>query len=304
MTPLPVTVISGYLGAGKTSLINHVLSHAEGRRIMVLINDFGELNIDAELLNAAEDTLTLSNGCVCCTMGGDFIFALANALDRRPRPDCLLIEASGVAQPAKIAAVAKAEPEMRYGGVVTMVDAVNIVAQLADPMIGAQVADQVRNADLLLVTKSDLAEFETAHDAVAVFSNSPILAAPSGAVSIDLILDRPELEDPIAAGYIDEHNHNHNHGQQYASWSAIGGTVDHDRLVALLNDPPEGLYCLKGRLVSGTGAGIEAQLVGRTWSIHETGNVAETKIVAIGIASVFDVDAFDNNWLSVLADKS
>jgi G3E family GTPase len=303
VTPLPVTVISGYLGSGKTSLINHVLSHAEGRRIMVLVNDFGELNIDAELLvNAAEDTLILSNGCVCCTMGGDLLFALADVLDRRPRPDCLLIEASGVAQPAKIAAVAQAEPEMRYGGVVTMVDAMNITAQLADPMIGAQVADQLRNADLLLVTKSDLAEFDAAQNAVAVFSKSPVLVAPSGAVSIDLILERPEMEDPIAAGYPDEHNHNHE--QQYASWSATGGTVDHDRLVALLNDPPEGLYRLKGQLVRETGAGIEAQLVGRTWSIHETGNVAETKIVAIGIASIFDVDAFDNNWLSVLADKS
>lgn len=161
--PLPVTVISGYLGSGKTSLINHILRHAEGRRIMVMVNDFGALNIDADLLESAEeDTLTLSNGCICCTMGTELLYALSDALDRRPRPDFLVIEASGVADPQKIAAAAHAEPEMRYCGVVVTVDAANIGALLADHRIGHQVAGQLEGADLALITKTDLAPLDEA----------------------------------------------------------------------------------------------------------------------------------------------
>ena len=112
MAPLPMIVISGYLGAGKTTLINRLLRAARGQRIMVLVNDFGAINIDADLLQrAAEDTLTLTNGCICCTMGADLFLALGDALDRRPRPDLLVIEASGVAHPRNIAEAAKAEPD-------------------------------------------------------------------------------------------------------------------------------------------------------------------------------------------------
>ena len=101
---LPLTVLGGYLGAGKTTLLNRLLSEDHGQRILVMVNDFGAINIDASLIAAASsDTLTLSNGCVCCTMGADLFMAMGDALDRRPRPDHLVIEASGVADPAKIA---------------------------------------------------------------------------------------------------------------------------------------------------------------------------------------------------------
>ncbi|MEX2518274.1 MAG: GTP-binding protein, partial [Paracoccaceae bacterium] len=120
-------MVSGYLGAGKTSLVNHLLRNAGGRRIMVMVNDFGALDIDADLLESAtEDTITLANGCVCCTMGTELLYALSDALDRRPRPDWLVIEASGVADPRKIAAAAHAEREMTYQGVVVMAYAASL----------------------------------------------------------------------------------------------------------------------------------------------------------------------------------
>lgn len=188
LAPLPVTVISGYLGSGKTSLVNHILRHANGRRIMVMVNDFGELNIDADLLESADDdTMTLSNGCVCCTMGAELLYALGDALDRRPRPDYLVIEASGVADPQKIAAAAHAEPEMRYCGVVTMADAANIAPLLADRRIGHQVAGQIEGADLLLVTKTDLASYEDAVTALRALSRAPVLEAPRGAAPHELL---------------------------------------------------------------------------------------------------------------------
>ena len=114
---LPLTVVSGYLGAGKTSLINRLLSEEHGLRLLVMVNDFGAINIDADLLaEAGEDTMTLTNGCVCCTMGADLYMAIGDVLDRDTRPDHLVIEASGIADPARIAQVAMAQPDLVYGG--------------------------------------------------------------------------------------------------------------------------------------------------------------------------------------------
>jgi G3E family GTPase len=124
-------------------------------RLLVMVNDFGAINIDAALLaSQTDDTLTLSNGCVCCTMGADLFMAVGDVLDRAERPDHLVIEASGIADPARIAQVAQAEPELTYGGIVTVVDAQGYPALVEDPQIGPQVAGQVRVADLICLSKT------------------------------------------------------------------------------------------------------------------------------------------------------
>lgn len=152
-----MTVLAGYLGAGKTTLVNHWLRHADGERLMVLVNDFGALPVDAHLIENAEgDTLTLSNGCICCAMGGDLYGALDNALSREPAPDRLLVEASGVAEPDKIAAIAVAEPDLLYDGTLVVVDAERVRSQLADTLIAETVLRQLKSADLLLLNKCDL----------------------------------------------------------------------------------------------------------------------------------------------------
>lgn len=155
-SPLPVTVISGYFGAGKTTLVNHLLRHPGGRRLMVLVNDFGELAIDADLIAADEgNILTLANGCVCCSMGGNFDNALVDELEMEERPDHLVTEASGVAKPARIANIARAESDLLLDGVVTVIDAENFDRHLADHLIADSVMDQIAAADLLLVNKAD-----------------------------------------------------------------------------------------------------------------------------------------------------
>ena len=127
-----VTVVGGYLGAGKTTLLNHLLTVAD-ERVAVLVNDFGSLDIDAQLLDRGDgSTVTLPNGCICCSL----IDGLAGALDDLaaldPLPERVVIEASGVADPRRIADTARAEPDLRYGGIVTLVDAVNHAALIAD----------------------------------------------------------------------------------------------------------------------------------------------------------------------------
>lgn len=279
---LPVTVVSGYLGAGKTSLVNHLLRHADGRRLLVLVNDFGEINIDADLIESAEgDTLMLSNGCLCCSLGGDLYQALADALDRSPRPDGLIIEASGVAEPGRIAQAAVAEPEMVLTGIVTMADAVNLVRTLNDPLIGAQVAAQVQAADLVVLTRSDLVDAAPALSALMNLTDVPVLDAPFGAISPELILEAPERSGcDIPAGEAD-------HGADYASWSYAGpATLTLDALEAMLASRPKGVYRLKGCVRVG-GAGVEVHAVGRSRQTREVPAPPETRLVAIGLRALF-----------------
>ena len=298
LPPLPTTVVSGYLGAGKTSLVNHLLRNPGGRRIMVMVNDFGALNIDADLLvSADEDTMTLSNGCICCTMGTELMYALADACDRRPRPDWLVIEASGVAQPEKIATAAQAEPEMHYQGIVTLADAANIADLLSDPEIGAQIRDQIAVADLIALTKTDIAPAEPVEALIASISSAPIVHAEHGRLDPDLLHDRADAVAPPTSAA-------HAHGQAYKSWSTTGGVLNRDAIKSLLSDPPVGLYRFKGRLCLDDGTWAEAHLVGRTWQLTACPAAEETRAVAIGLSSRFDPDAFAAAWTACLSDAS
>lgn len=153
---IPLAVVGGFLGAGKTSLINHLLAAPDAPPVTILVNDFGSLEIDAALIRARNgDTLSLANGCVCCSLGGDLIQALLT-LERRPElPRRLLIEASGVADPGKVAQLGLLAAGYRLEAVVVVVDAGAFPGLLADPRLGDTLARQVRCADLLVVNKSD-----------------------------------------------------------------------------------------------------------------------------------------------------
>ena len=101
--PVPILLVTGFLGAGKTSVVNHLLAHAEGRRIAAVVNDFGAINIDAELIVGASDgVVSLSNGCICCSLEGDLLRTLAALLRRDPQPEFIVIETSGIADPSDI----------------------------------------------------------------------------------------------------------------------------------------------------------------------------------------------------------
>lgn len=148
-------VIGGFLGAGKTTLVNRLLAHAD-RRIAVLVNDFGSVAIDAALIAAADATsMTLANGCVCCSIGDDFGAALERVA--AGRPELVIVEASGVADPWRIAQLALIEPGFELGPLVVLADAAALPRQLRDSAIGDVVRGQLAYADIVALTKTDIA---------------------------------------------------------------------------------------------------------------------------------------------------
>ena len=154
---LPVTVIGGYLGAGKTTLVNHLLRERDGKRIAVLVNDFGELSIDDDLIESTDgNVMRLAGGCVCCSFGNDLVAVLVDIVLTEPRPDHILIETSGVALPGAVARTLQLLSALALDAVVVLADAETLRMRAADPYVGDTVLQQLRDADLLVLNKADL----------------------------------------------------------------------------------------------------------------------------------------------------
>lgn len=156
---MPLTVIGGFLGAGKTTLLNALLAQAEGRRIAVLVNDFGDLQIDAALIaQRSATTIGLRNGCVCCSLAGGLVNALSEALALDPRPDHVVVEASGVSDPRRIAQVARVGAGFSSEATLVVVAADQIETLAQDRHVGDTVIAQLAAADLLILNKMDLVD--------------------------------------------------------------------------------------------------------------------------------------------------
>jgi len=152
-------LVTGFLGAGKTTVVNHLLARAEGRRIAAVVNDFGAINIDAELIaDASDGVVSLANGCICCSLEGDLLRTLAALLRREPQPEFIVIETSGVADPADIVRNLM-DPliwrEAPLETVLCVVDATTPVARLNDD---ALLRSQLRAADVVALSKMDLVD--------------------------------------------------------------------------------------------------------------------------------------------------
>lgn len=192
--PIPMAVVGGYLGAGKTTLLNRLLTHAQGRRIAVLVNDFGEINIDAALIRArSSDVIQLENGCVCCSIGDKLVQALDSVSRRAERPDLLVIEASGVSDPNRIAQIGMLDRAFQLNAVVVAVDCTLLDANLSDPLIGDMVRQQIKGATALVLTKADLAGKELVARATqtlaAMAPRATLLQATHGNIPLSIYLD-------------------------------------------------------------------------------------------------------------------
>ena len=190
--PVPLTILGGYLGAGKTTLLNHLLRHASGRRTAVVVNDFGTVNIDVDLIETRdEQAISLAGGCVCCGFGDDLLDTLRTLRDA-PRPfDHLVIETSGVALPANLRATVSLLPGVEVAATIVLADAASVRRQAGDRYVGDTVRAQLQAADLLLLTKGDLLPGDQV-DAVEAWlreqATVPVLRAVMGAVPPTILL--------------------------------------------------------------------------------------------------------------------
>jgi G3E family GTPase len=160
--PMPVTVLTGFLGAGKTTLVNRMLSEEHGLRIAVLVNDFGEVDVDSELIvGIAAQKVSLANGCVCCEVRDDLLTVIDVLLASGAGIDAIVLEASGVAEPLTIARTfvdASYQGRLRLDGIIAVVDAEQLPAQVANPVTRDLVYGQIGCSDLVLLNKIDLAD--------------------------------------------------------------------------------------------------------------------------------------------------
>jgi len=257
-----MVVLGGWLGAGKTTLVNRLLRATDGERIAVVVNDVGEVNLDVGLIAARDGgTVELTNGCICCSIGDSLAVTLRDLVlasqssDRQL--DRLVVEASGVAEPDRVAAYGDRR-RIRPDGIVVAVDATDVVTRAADPVCGPLVLRQVRAADLLVVTKADLVPdggigamawcTELAPDVPVVIADSPEGALLDGADRwVQLVLGSPAL-GTSSVGSTESTGEDGHHGDgdslavgpaldlpvETAMWRT-SGPVDVDRLAASLS---------------------------------------------------------------------
>lgn len=289
--PLPLTVISGYLGAGKTTLLNAILARPLGQTITVLVNDFGEIAIDESLIvNKTGDTIALTNGCVCCTIGGDLYDAIDKILTSEPRPDRLIIETSGVADPNKIIQIAVAEPDLRADRCATLIDCVNFAYSLRDPFLADSLLRQIQAADLLILTKTDLVSpdrITALVDQLAATSPGIPIHAPNTTLQTETLFGLSTRNtDPHTHDH--SHDHGHDHGTEYATWAYDGpARFDPETLQSTSTPGASGCLRLKGHITTMSGETFAVQRAGAQWQSDLIPARTDSQLVAIGPSKNF-----------------
>ncbi len=283
----PVTVITGFLGAGKTSLIRHMLENANGRKLALIINEFGDLGIDGDILKGCgdktcseDDVMELTNGCICCTVADDFIPTLETLLDREDRPDHIVIETSGLALPKPLVKAFQ-WPEVRsrttVDGVITVVDGPAVKSGLfaddpelikkqraADPTLDHEnpleevFGDQLACADMVIVSKSDMleeGELDSVLDLINEEARTSVEAIPAihGRLDPGVILGLDAaVEDDVDARpscHDDEEEHEHDDFDNFTLDIEVAANMNViiERVKQALTE--EGVLRIKGTLV-------------------------------------------------------
>ncbi|HEX2135612.1 MAG TPA: GTP-binding protein [Microvirga sp.] len=242
---IPVTVLTGYLGAGKTTLLNRILSEPHGKKYAVIVNEFGEIGIDNDLVvGADEEVFEMNNGCICCTVRGDLIRILDGLMKRKGKFDAIIVETTGLADPAPVAQTFFMDQDVsdtaRLDAVVTVADAKWLSDRLKD---APEAKNQIAFADVIILNKIDLVSPEEA-DAVearirAINPYARIHRTQNCAVPIHEVLGRNAFDlDRIIELEPDflEEGHHHHHDEDMQSISIRTGEVDPEKFMPWVSD--------------------------------------------------------------------
>jgi G3E family GTPase len=311
---IPVIIVTGFLGSGKTTLLNHLINSEHGLRIAVLVNDFGAINIDAELIVGVEgeDTINLANGCICCTIRDDLRQAALRICEREQQPDYIIVETSGVSDPLGVAQTFLYTDLANYTAVdtiLTMVDAAEFLNLPAENEVLAM--DQVGTADIVVLNKSDLVDeagLDRVHRAIQeILPDARIFETSYGEVPLLLLFGQGAF-DPLRLEKRTAHDvhvhageatdHHHDHGMVFHTWS-----YESKRPFALkaiqnsVNQLPADIYRAKGILYLGDAPERRCvlQVVGKRASLTMAEawgeQVPYSRIVLIGAAGGVDGEA-------------
>ncbi|MGA8319766.1 MAG: GTP-binding protein [Xanthobacteraceae bacterium] len=227
---IPVTVLTGYLGAGKTTLLNRILSEPHGKKYAVIVNEFGEIGIDNDLVvGADEEVFEMNNGCICCTVRGDLVRILDGLMRRKGKFDAIIVETTGLADPAPVAQTFFIDENVgkktRLDAVVTVADAKWLTERLKD---APEAKNQIAFADVILLNKTDLVSRDELADVEArirgINPYAQVHKTQHAQIALNEVLDRNafdldrilDIEPDFLESDDHDHHHDHDHGHKHA----------------------------------------------------------------------------------------